>query len=231
MNLPPILKTYINRRLLIGLATALMASGCELPNPQAYSFDSPSNPPSIHYKPTTYTWGASPENVQPAQGCVTWEKFTAVVESGEVALNAPIPELPNRFKQGCIFADVDVHTLNIYVLKNGLRKTAPLHTDLAQLHPLYKFVPLPQGLDVFKLIDRGQALVVMFDSPDQIDKWFIQKNAWDKAYVDQANHTVMFRYLYMHSKAIPLAELAKLLEATSSQWDAAPTDVKVDNSR
>ncbi|MDJ0707734.1 MAG: hypothetical protein QNJ46_31045 [Leptolyngbyaceae cyanobacterium MO_188.B28] len=226
--LPSILKTSINRQFLIGLATALMMSGCDLPPPQASSFDSPSQPSSIHYKPTIYTWGtpAAPGNAQPIKGCVTWEKFTSVVESGDVSLNIPIPELPDRFKQGCIFADVDVHTLNIYVLKNGLRKTAPVHADLAQLHPLYKFVPLPQGFDVFKLIDRGQALVVMFDSPDQIDKWFIQKNAWDQAYVDQENHTVMFRYLYMHSKATPLAELARLLEATRSQWDSVPVNVK-----
>ena len=231
MNLPPILTAYINRRLLIGLATAFMATGCDLPNHRAFSFDSPSNASSIHYKPTTYQWRASEEKVQPAQGCVTWDNFTAVVESGEVTLNVPIPELPDGFKQGCIFADVDVHTLNIYILKNGLRRTARLHTDLAQLHPLYKFVPLPQGLDVFKLIDRGQALVVMFDSPDQIDKWFIQKNAWDKAYIDQENHTVMFRYLYMHSKSIPLTELAKLLEATSGQWDTVSADVTEKNSR
>ena len=153
-----------------------------------------------------------------------------MVQSGEVALNLPIPELPDGFKNGCIFADVDVHTLNMYVLKEGLQRTAQVHTDLAQLHPLYKFVPLPQGLDVFKLVDRGQALIVMFDSPDQIDKWFIQKNAWEQAYIDQENDTVMFRYIYMHSKGVPLDELARLLEATSSQWDAIPADIKVDIS-
>lgn len=226
MNLLNILAAYFNRRLLLGLATAIMVSACDRPNSQTYSFDWQSSSPASHYQPTTHNGSMTEGDTQPAKDCVTWEKFTAVVKSGEVALNLPIPELPNGFKHGCIFADVDVHTLNIYVLKDGLQKTARLHADLAQLHPLYKFVPLPQGLDVFKLIDRGQALIVMFDSPDQIDKWFIQKNAWDQAYIDQENDTVMFRYIYMHSKGIPLDELARLLEATSSQWDAVSADIK-----
>ena len=226
LNILAILAAYFNRRLPLGLATAIMVSACDRPNSQTYSFDWQSSSPASHYQPTTHNGSVPEGDIQPAKDCVTWEKFTAVVKSGEVALNLPIPELPNGFKHGCIFADVDVHTLNIYVLKDGLQKTARLHAELAQLHPLYKFVPLPQGLDVFKLIDRGQALIVMFDSPDQIDKWFIQKNAWDQAYIDQENDTVMFRYIYMHSKGIPLDELARLLEATSSQWDAVSSDIK-----
>ena len=228
MNFPSILTTHFNRRMLLGLATAMMVSACDRANPQSYSLDAPSNSTSIHYQSTANNWTTSVSNTQPAEACVTWDKFKAVVQSGDVVLDLPIPELPDGFKNGCIFADVDVHTLNLYVLKEGLQRTARVHTDLAQLHPLYKFVPLPQGLDVFKLINRGQALVVMFDSPDQIDKWFIQKNAWEKAYIDQENHTVMFRYIYMHSKGIPLDELASLLEATSSQWDAIPNDIKGD---
>ena len=230
MNFPSILTARFNQRLLLGLVTAMVVSSCDRSNPQSYSLGSDINSPSIHYSSTPQNWAAAVSNTQPATACVTWERFTAVVQSGEVSLNLPIPELPDGFKQGCIFADVDVHTLNLYVLKEGLQRTARVHTDLAQLHPLYKFVPLPQGLDIFKLIDRGQALIVMFDSPDQIDRWFIQKNAWEQAYIDQENHTVMFRYIYMHSKGIPLDELAGLLEATSSQWDALPTDMNVDIS-
>ena len=221
MNLSRIQAAYFNRSLLLGLATAMMISGCNRLNPQTNALNS-------QYQSTTHNLAASGWDTQPEEACVNWDRFTAIVQSGEVALNLPVPELPDGFKNGCIFADVDVHTLNMYVLKEGLQRTARLHTDLAQLHPLYKFVPIPQGLDVFKLVDRGQALIVMFDSPDQIDKWFIQRNAWEQAYIDQENHTVMFRNIYMHSKGIPLADLAKLLEATRNQWDAIPADVKVE---
>jgi ankyrin repeat protein len=137
------------------------------------------------------------------------------------------PELPDGFKEGCVFYDPGAHTLNFYILKDGVSPdsisvVAPQPDDSA----ISQIVPIASlGEEAYDaLMNSGQLLRVGFDGSPAYTEFIQQKNAWERAFIDRSeygNVTVYFRYLFMESKGVPPEVMARLLEATKGQFDKA----------
>lgn len=154
----------------------------------------------------------------PIDKCVTWQRFKAAIESGKLNLGMPLPNLPTEFKNGCLSSDQGAHTIIIFVLKEGI-SAEPI--PLRNLPPdaIYKIVPplaITEKYD--QLYENGQILQISFDFPGVKDLEFRKRHAWQQVHIDSEYHTVVFRNLFMESKGVSLEEMARLLEATKSQW-------------
>jgi hypothetical protein len=68
-------------------------------------------------------------NSQESKSCVTWEEVKSEVESlydqflysESLGYSHPLPELPDGFKNGCVFGDNGSYVISISVLKDELR--------------------------------------------------------------------------------------------------------------
>ncbi len=159
--------------------------------------------------------------------CVTWQAIRTAVQSGRVQSAMIFPELPDGFKKGCVFYDPGAHTVNLFILKDGV---SPDSVSVAAPQPddgsLSQIVPIGSlGEEAYDaLMNSGQLLEVGFDGSPAYMEFIQRKNAWDRAFIDRSeygNVTVYFRYLFMESKGVPPEVMARLLEATKSQFDKA----------
>lgn len=173
--------------------------------------------------PQTAPARAASSSVNP---CVTWQTLKTAVQSGTVQSEIILPELPDGFKNGCVFFDEGAHTLAFYILKDGVSPDSfsvvaaqPGDSAISQIVPK-AFI----DYEAYEaLMNRGQLLRVGFDSPGETEAAFIRKNAWERAFVrkySDGNVTVIFRYLFMESKGVPEDVMIRLLEATKSQFDS-----------
>ena len=163
----------------------------------------------------------------PFENCVSWPDFQAAIADGTIPLNQPVPELPEAFAEGCLFADVGAHTLNIHVTRNGIDPNhalsfgpPPEDSSLANL-PIFQLLPMSFGDR--ELMEQGNLLRVMFDSPGATTRQFLRENAWETPYIDPETHTVMFRYVYMKSAGVDLEILADLLFEAYENADSEAT--------
>jgi hypothetical protein len=155
--------------------------------------------------------------------CVIWQTLRTAIQSGRVQSRLILPELPDGFKKGCVFYDEGAHTLNFHILKDGVSPDSvsvvaaqPYDSPISQI--------VPKAFIDDSLMNRGQLLRVGFDSPGETDAAFIRKNAWERAFIRKSEDgrvTVIFRNLFMESKGVPPEVMARLLEATKSQFDKA----------
>lgn len=58
-------------------------------------------------------------NAQESKNCVTWDEVKSEVQS--LYYDHPLPELPDGFKNGCVFGDNGAYIIAISVFKEGLR--------------------------------------------------------------------------------------------------------------
>ncbi len=153
--------------------------------------------------------------------CVTWQTLRTAVQSGTIRSRLILPELPDGFKKGCVFYNEGAHTLNFQILKDGVSPNSvsviaaqPYNSPVSQI--------VPKGFIDDALMNRGQLLIVGFDSPGVTDAAFIRKNAWERAFIrkeEDGRVTVIFRNLFVESKGVPPEVIARLLEATKSQFN------------
>lgn len=135
------------------------------------------------------------------------------------------PELPDGFKEGCVFYDPGAHTVNLFILKNGVSpNSVSVVAPQPDNGPFSQIVPRASlGEEAYDaLMNSGQLLRIGFDSSPAYMEFIQRKNAWDRAFIDRSeygNVTVYFRYLFMESKGVPPEVMARLLEATKSQFD------------
>jgi len=91
-------------------------------------------------------------NAQELRSCVTWEEVKSEVES--LYYDHPLPELPDEFKNGCVFGDNGSYIIAISVFKEGIRP------PISQVNDTLFSTSIPK----FSSIDLGYAIDENWDS-------------------------------------------------------------------
>lgn len=86
-------------------------------------------------------------NTQELRSCVTWEEVKSEVES--LYHDHPLPELPDGFKNGCVFGDNGSYIIAISVFKEGMRPpiTQVNDTLLGTSIPKFSSIALGYAID------------------------------------------------------------------------------------
>ena len=92
--------------------------------------------------------GCIKANSQESRSCVTWEQGKSEVQSlysGNFGYSHPLPELPDGFKNGCVFGDSGAYTIAISVLKDELRPRITQDYDTLLGTSIPKFSAIVDG--------------------------------------------------------------------------------------
>jgi hypothetical protein len=210
----------------ISAALAFLLAGCGSgailvapPPANEVEIDSPSATTKLVNQP----------QVSPKVKCVTWSQFQQAVKDNKIEVNQPVPDLPQGYRQGCVLADRGVHTLVLYVFKDGFNlDRLPINRQVlssdryrqAIIPPLDSFYTLPRSdLKVkeymrigFDRLDRPNSLDL-----NQPDNW----KTWERPYVS-FEKTIFYRTIFVDKLDSDrrLQEMVDLLAATKDRWQS-----------
>ena len=157
---------------------------------------------SVNANPVTDSSSPASTSSSSINPCVTWQAIRTAVQSGRVRSEMIFPELPDGFKEGCVFYDPGAHTVNLFILKDGVSpNSVSVVAPQPDNGPFSQIVPRASlGEEAYDaLMNSGQLLRIGFDSSPAYMEFIQRKNAWDRAFIDRSeygNVTVYFRYLY-----------------------------------
>ena len=148
--------------------------------------------------------------------CVQWQDFQSAVHLGELRFRSPVPNLPERYQNGCVMAEHGAHTLNIYVLPEGrVPETLPIPPSMRDWE-IFKVLPFGIVSDRPEALEN-EVLIVRYDSGLAAER-IAKEKAWSEPHIYD-EHSVVFRYLWLESQAIPVEEMVAILEETKDKWD------------
>lgn len=149
---------------------------------------------------------------QPA--CKTWTQLKSEIRELYSDFGSPpIPDIPNGFKNGCVFGDSGANTIAIFVLKDGLRPRSVRNNATL----LNSSIPLKTSVDLGSAtVENGRVLQFNNVCASTGTISFCQNTPSDRAYAK--NGFVCFRYLCMKAVGVPNRELLQLWNATRNQW-------------
>jgi hypothetical protein len=147
--------------------------------------------------------------------CVRWSVFSQSL--GEMGRGAPyraFNELPNGFKQGCIFFQ-DNNSIDVaYVLKDEVEPSATLTNGQFSYGGAPSFNS-EQSEQFEDLMARGQALMITWLTPTQGVIPYLRSIPKDRAFVKD-DGMVCFNTVCMKSTGVSNQELSRILEGSQS---------------
>jgi hypothetical protein len=154
--------------------------------------------------------------------CVRWSVFSQSL--GEMGRGAPYQafnELPNGFKQGCIFFQ-DNNSIDVaYVLMDGVEPSGNLTNGQFSYGGTPSFTS-EQSKQFEDLIARGQALMITWLTPTQGSLSYVRSIPKDRAFV-RDDGMVCFNTVCMKSSAVSNQELSRILEAGQIATGRSPS--------
>lgn len=189
---------------------------------------------------TNYQSNQTPQTAAPSDKksttkdqCATWTDVKAADKAGKISFSDPdnlvnlrtstpsrtMPELPAGFKNGCVYvndtSNVGPHTLELIVLKDGLRLTPVPVDNNDPLIELFRIIPPSREEDeVAELEQKGQTRRIDFYSDGETLAAAGGDETTKHAKINKDRKIVFFGYQSMQSNGVPLEEMARLLEAT-----------------
>lgn len=189
--------------------------------PKSHSVITGHNPTVVSQK---QAWTGQPQQLA---RCVRWPAFSQNLtrtSGGRGGIWIAFNELPEGFKQGCIFFE-DNNSLDIaYVLKDGIEPSAVLTNG--QFYEYYGGVPAfgsgvrgtespERGMrsreELEKLRQQGQALLITWLTPTNGSIPYLNSIPKNRAFV-RNDEMVCFSTVCMGSRAVSNEELARILE-------------------
>jgi hypothetical protein len=192
-----------NKQLIINIATSM------------------ANEPPIYDIATANSQIATGRSQQSTR-CVRWSTFSQSL--GEMGRGAPyrsFNELPNGFKQGCIFFQ-DNNSIDVaYVLKDGVEPSAMLTNGKFSYGGAPSF-SYEQSKQFDDLTTRGQALMITWLTPTNGSLPYLRSIPKDRAFV-RDDGMVCFRTVCLKSSAVLNQQLSQILEAGQIATGRAPS--------
>ncbi len=144
------------------------------------------------------------DNAQELRRCVTWEEVKSEVQS--LYDNHPLPELPDGFKNGCVFGDNGAYVIAIYVFQDGLHLPMTQDNDtlfgtsipkLSSIDPEYPIDENWQSLRLYNVCGSVGRASTSFCQNMPTDEVFIKDGLVCHDYlcinVDSIHHTELVR--------------------------------------
>jgi hypothetical protein len=161
-------------------------------------------------------------NSQESKSCVTWEEVKSEVESlydqflysKSLGYSHPLPELPDGFKNGCVFGDNGAYVISISVLKDEMRPRLTQDYDtLFGIIPRYSSI-----VDVESAIDENRESLNFYNicgSLGTASTSFCQDLPTDKVYIKEG--LVCLQKLCIEADSALQTELVRLWNAALEQ--------------
>ncbi len=158
-------------------------------------------------------------NSQESKSCVTWEEVKSEVESlydqflysESLGYSHPLPELPDGFKNGCVFGDNGAYVISISVLKDEMRPRLTQDYDtLFGIIPRYSSI-----VDVESAIDENLNFYNICGSLGTASTSFCQDLPTDKVYIKEG--LVCLQKLCIEADRALQTELVRLWNAALEQ--------------
>jgi hypothetical protein len=142
-------------------------------------------------------------NSQESRSCVTWEEVKSDVQS--LYYDHPLPELPDGFKNGCVFGDNGAYIIAISVFKEGLRPPITQDNDTLFGTAIPKFSSIAPEY----AIDKNWESIQFYNVCGSIGTGiFCEDMPRDRVYIKDG--LVCHEYLCIKADAVLHTELVRL---------------------
>jgi hypothetical protein len=149
-------------------------------------------------------------NAQESRSCVTWEEVKNEVKS--LYYDHPLPELPDRFKNGCVFGDNGAYIIAISVFKEGVRPSITQNNDTLFGTSIPKFSSIDPGY----AIDENWEFLRFYNVCGSVGTAsFCEDMPRDRVYIKDG--LVCHDYLCIEADSVLHAELVRLWNAALEQ--------------
>lgn len=150
--------------------------------------------------------------------CISWDEAKPEIRRLYQGVgNPPIPNLPNGFKNGCVFYDLGGSTITLYVFKDEIN---PELTGIsAQADAGEYSIPRLQTDEpsrLNQLIENGDMLRFFNVCASMGTMQWCRGTPKNRAYVKDG--LVCFRNMCVEARGVARRELLKMWNATKNQW-------------